>query len=299
MTNMKVVVTGASGMLGGALVREYARHPLDVAAVIGQASLSLTNVRCHSCDLNSPESIIEILEQEHPDFVVHSAAITNHQYCEDHPKQARAVNAYSTARIAEYCKENGAYLIYVSSEAVYGESENLHGETDRCHPVSVYAKTKLEGEMLARESGADVAILRTTIVGFSPKRDRSLVDWAINEFDKGKEIMGFDDVIFSPVSVQDFARITVEFFKTRMQGVWNIGTSDPLSKYRFLKLLAKACHYDQKKVIKGSVKGAGLTGRHCLQAALDIGKLTTRFPKQVRTAEETIKAMCDYERITK
>ncbi|MDA8958836.1 SDR family oxidoreductase [Akkermansiaceae bacterium] len=296
---MKVLVTGASGMLGRALVREYAGRSIDIAAVSGQSSLSLTNVRCHSCDLNFPESITEILEQENPEFVVHSAAITNHQYCEDHPKQARAVHAYSTARIAEYCKENGAYLIYVSSEAVYGESENLHGETDKCDPVSVYAKTKLEGEMLARESGADVAVLRTTIVGCSPKRDRSLVDWAINQLDKGEEITGFDDVIFSPISVQDFARVTISFLKTRTRGIWNIATSDPLSKYKFLKLLAKACHYDQKKVIKGSVKRVGLTGRHCLQAALDTGKLKARFPEHVKTAEETIKAMCDYERSTK
>lgn len=290
---MKVLVTGASGMLGKALIHEYASHAYNIVAVGGQSKLSMRGVSSFSCDLNSPEAVIEILKQENPDFVVHTAAITNHRYCEDHPEQARAVHAHSTAKIAEYCKKSGAHLIYVSSESVYGESRDLHVETDECHPVSVYAKTKLEGETLASESGANVAILRTTIVGFSPKRDRSLADWAINQLDQGKEITGFDDVIFSPISVQDFARVTVSFFKTRMQGVWNIGTSNPLSKYTFLKLLAKACHYDQEKVIKCSLESAGLVGRHCLQAALDIGKLSAEFPEHVITVERTIKSMCD------
>jgi dTDP-4-dehydrorhamnose reductase len=296
---MKVLVTGASGMLGEALLREYASHAYNIVAVGGQSKLSMRGVNCYSCDLNSPETVIEILEQESPDFVVHSAAITNHRYCEEYPEQARAVHAHSTGKIAEYCKESGAYLIYVSSEAVYGESPDCHVETDECHPVSVYAKTKLEGEMLAIESGADVAILRTTIVGFSPKRDRSLADWAISQLDQGKEITGFDDVIFSPISVQDFARVTISFLKTRMQGVWNIGTSNPLSKYTFLKLLVKACLHDQDKVLKGSLNSAGLVGKRCLNAALDIGKLNAEFPEHIVTVEGTIKSMCDEVELTR
>lgn len=286
-------------MLGEALIREYASHAFDIVAVGGQSKPAMCGVSCYSCDLNSPEAVIKILEQESPDYVVLSAAITNHRYCEEHPEQARAVHANSTGKIAEYCKKSGAYLIYVSSEAVYGESENLHGETEECHPVSVYAKTKLEGETLASESGANVAILRATIVGFSPKRDRSLADWAIGQLNQGKEITGFDDVIFSPISVQDFARVTILFLKTRTQGIWNIGTSDPLSKYAFLKQLAMACHHDQKKVLQGSLNSAGLVGRRCMNAALDIGKFKTKFPEHVKTVEETIKSMCDGETLTR
>ena len=296
---MKILVTGASGMLGEALIREYALHAFDVVAVGGQSKPAMCGVSCYSCDLNSPEAVIEILEQEDPDFVVHSAAITSHRYCEEHPEQARAVHAHSTEKISEYCKKSGAYLIYVSSEAVYGESANIHRETEECHPVSVYAKTKLEGETLASKSGASVAILRTTIVGFSPKRDRSLADWAIGQLDQGKEITGFDDVTFSPISVQDFARVTISFLKTRTQGIWNIGTSNPLSKYTFLKLLAKACHYDQVKVLKGSLNSAGLVGRRCLNAVLDIGKLNAEFPEHVITVEATIKSMCDEVELTR
>ena len=286
-------------MLGKALLREYASHAYNVVAVGGQSKPCVRGVKCYSCDLNSPEAIIKILEQESPDFVVHSAAITNHRYCEENPEQAYAVHAHSTAKIAEYCKKLGAYLIYVSSEAVYGESEKFHVETEECHPVSVYAKTKLEGETLAIESGANVAILRTTIVGFSPKRDRSLADWAVSEMDQGKEITGFEDVIFSPISVQDFARVTISFLKTRTQGIWNIGTSNPLSKYTFLKLLAKACRHDQDKVIKGSLNNAGLVGRRCSNAALDLGKLNAEFPEHVITVERTIKSMCDEVELTR
>ena len=296
---MKILVTGASGMLGEALIREYASHAFDIVAVGGQSKPVMCGVSCYSCDLNSPEAVIEILEKENPDFVVHAAAITNHRYCEEHPEQARAVHAHATKKIADYCKNSGAYLIYVSSEAVYGESEDLHVETDECHPVSVYAKTKLEGERFALESGANVAILRTTIIGFSPKRDRSLADWAIGQLEQGKEITGFDDVIFSPISVQDFACVTLSFLKTRTQGIWNIGTSNPLSKYAFLKQLAMACHHDEEKVLQGSLNSAGLVGRRCMNAALDIGKLNAEFPEHVITVERTIKSMCDEVELTR
>lgn len=287
---MKVIVTGASGMLGTALLQECLSHFSEVVAIFGTSSISVEGVKSYSCDLASRGLILEIIRSEKPQVVIHAAAITSHKYCEQYPDKTQAVHVDSSREIAKGCKEIGAHLVYISSESVYGESESEHKEDATCSPISVYSKTKLDGENASMEAGM-TSILRTTVVGFSPKRDRSLMDWAVAELGKGNEITGFDDVLFSPISAHDLSSVIVSFILSKIEGIWNVGSSDSVTKYQFLRMVAELYGFDKELVRKGSILKSTLTGAKCLNATLNTGKLEKVLPQQVRTVEQTLKTI--------
>ena len=87
---MKVIVTGASGMLGTALLQECLSHFSEVVAIFGTSSISVEGVKSYSCDLASRGLILEIIRSEKPQVVIHAAAITSHKYCEQYPDKTQA-----------------------------------------------------------------------------------------------------------------------------------------------------------------------------------------------------------------
>jgi dTDP-4-dehydrorhamnose reductase len=149
----RILVTGAGGQVGGALKRTLA--PLGEVVVPGRAEL----------DLAAADSILRMVREVRPRWVVNAGAYTAVDKAESEPELARAINAVAPGVFGEEGKKIGAAVVHFSTDYVFAGTKSApYVETDATGPLNVYGRTKLEGEQALEKSGAAHLIFRTSWV---------------------------------------------------------------------------------------------------------------------------------------
>lgn len=178
-----------------------------------------------------------------PDAVVNCAAMTDVDACETHTDAARAINGRAPAALAEAF--GGAYIVHISTDAVFGPGVSFADEATPPSPMSAYGATKLEGERALLSAAPSACVLRTTVVGVGGRRRQSsLAEWMIGEMRARRPVRLFTDALFTPISVWDFVPIVEWALANRPQGVWHAAGGERVSKHDFGVMLASACGYD-------------------------------------------------------
>ena len=231
---MKVLVTGTSGMLGTAVLKELNKFNLFYNVVSPGPS--------SETDLTNTEATERLVSEHNPDIVIHLAALTSLKKCEEKPEQAWALHAESTKVLSRSCSR----IIYVSTDSVFdGYSCIPYGELSNTNPLNTYAKSKLLGEVCARNNNDNSLVIRTNIFGSKPGM---LADWALQSNRDNKKINGYVNVKFNPVYVGDLAIAIRKLIDHDMTGVVNIAGDKCLSKYEFLKLLYNQFNMDTEMI---------------------------------------------------
>ena len=185
---LKVVVVGAGGRLGAALVREYERD-FEVAG-LNRAQL----------DLAAPERVREL----EFDALINAAALTNVDYCEDHRAEAMQLNASGPAVLAEICREKKARFVHVSTDYVFdGEKRTPYMEEDAVRPISVYGESKRAGEELVLAANECALVVRVSWV-FGPDRP-SFVDAILKKARTDENVSAVGDKFSTPTYTHDIA----------------------------------------------------------------------------------------------
>lgn len=188
----KIVVLGARGRLGAALVRRYARKH-DVIA-LGRQDLDLLN----------PSQIESTLQRLDFDAVINAAGITNVDRCETHIDEARGSNATGPEVIASICRERQAKMIHISTDYVFdGLAMQPLTETDETLPANVYGRTKLEGEHLVLAVDPDATVVRVSWL-FGLDKD-SFPDRIIKTALESDHVTAVADKWSSPTYAEDLA----------------------------------------------------------------------------------------------
>ncbi len=178
---MKVVITGTGGRLGAAVTRHLRVHHRAVA------------YDRKAMDLREPRAIADHLEGLAFDVLINCAALTSLDYCEHHPGEAQEVNAAAPAQMAQICRQRGARMIHLSTNYVYdGTRPGLRSETDPARPLSVYARTKLDGELAVLAASPLHLVARTAWI-FGPDRP-GFVDQIIERALKSHDCSAIEDV---------------------------------------------------------------------------------------------------------
>lgn len=150
---MKILLTGKNGQVGFELQRALA--PLGEIIAVDRID----------CDLSEPEAIRELVRREVPQVIVNPAAYTAVDKAESDQAAAYAVNAEAPRIFGEEAKRIGALAVHYSTDYVFdGCKEDAYSENDRPNPLSIYGKSKLQGEQALQQSGADHLIFRTSWV---------------------------------------------------------------------------------------------------------------------------------------
>lgn len=151
---MKILVTGAAGMVGRAVVAQGAAQGENVAAFDRQR-----------LDISDELKVNAVVEQERPDVVINCAAWTDVDGCEADPERADSVNAVGPELLARACRKAGAQFITLSTDYVFdGEKDGFYTQRDQPNPQSIYAVSKLNGERRAQLAWANTIIVRTGYV---------------------------------------------------------------------------------------------------------------------------------------
>lgn len=207
---MRVVVTGANGMLGRDMVSE-ARERDWIVTPLGSDDLDITAVR----------SVRAILPAYKPDVVINCAAFTNVDGAESSREQAFAVNGLGPRNLALACREMGSDLVQISTDYVFdGRKENSYGVYDQTQPLNVYGASKLWGERVALSLTAQCYVIRTSwLFGLHGKNFVATMLRLGKEMDTLKVV---HDQYGCPTYTPDLARAIAELIESRCYGVYHV-----------------------------------------------------------------------------
>ena len=229
----KVLVTGATGLLGSSLV-PYLKELGYQTTCIGKSNSSDLNT-----DLTSFQQATRVLDDSKPDVIINLAALTNVDRCEIYPQEAYMLNVKIVENLCSWIKTQvqDCHLIQVSTDQIYdGLGPHAEGEITICN---LYALSKLSGEFVARTVPS--TILRTNFAGRSFCKQRtSLTDWLNGALIDKIEINVFDDVMFSPLAITTLCYCIERCIVERPTGIFNLGSREGMSKADFAFAFAAA-----------------------------------------------------------
>ena len=162
---MRILITGGSGLLGQYLSTEFSKSN-EVISLYSKNPLNSDKFNSKKIDIRSHKLLNDLFESFRPDIVIHAAAISNPLISPGlETKEIYDINVSSTKRIAELCKKFSARLIYTSTDLVYaGYRGSMLKEDSKLIPISIYAETKLMGEIKIQETLENYIILRIALL---------------------------------------------------------------------------------------------------------------------------------------
>ena len=218
----KMLITGASGLLGNNLAL-YFKDKHDVLGLYNLHPVKIDGVETHKADISSETALNEIIQKFKPKIIIHSASLTNVDYCETDRLLTDKVNTLGTKLVTYNAIHSDAKLIYISTDSVYDGTKGDYTEEDETNPANYYGLSKYRGEQeILKRSGS--VIFRTNLFGWNIQDKHSLAEWVINELSNKSRIKGFKDVYFSSIYTLEMAKIIEMAIDKDIAGIYNCGS---------------------------------------------------------------------------
>ena len=283
----KVLITGASGLLGANLVRHYAPKT-ETTGWYSANPIKIDGAKFEKINITDHPAVSKALERIQPDAIVHCAAATNVEWCEQNPDQAKAINETATEFLATKAKELGAKFVFTSTDSVFNGKNSKYTESDPPEPLNSYASGKVRTENLVAGVDANALIIRSYFYGYSPAGTRSLLEWVLVRAQSENEVPGFTDSYFSPISVRDFADALDAAITNNTTGLLHLGSSDRISKFEFAKIVMEIYDCDMALLKPITVDDVGLKADRPRDTSLDVGLLESIWGQSVPTVSDGI-----------
>lgn len=275
------LVTGVSGLLGlnFALAVDGKKHQVTgVANTLPMQWASFKNVQA---ELTQPGVVEKLIEEHKPDVVLHCAAIANVDACESDADLAHRVNAELPGAIAETCRRRSVKMIQISTDAVFDGIKGNFSEDDETNPLSVYARTKRDGENAVLSANADALVARVNFYGWSASGKRSLPEIFVHNLQAGQRMQGFTDVTFCPMNILDLSDLLVESADLDLKGIYHMVGAEPMSKYEFGKRIAEKFGFDTSFIQPVSIQESGLKAVRSPNLSLSTAKLQSALGRDL------------------
>ena len=238
-SRIRVLVLGASGMLGSTLFRAFSRDSeLQTFGSVREASAKrhfipdLQASLILTANLDGESGLLNAFAVAKPDVVINCIGIIKQLPNANDHLESLAINATLPHRLAKYCDATGARLVHFSTDCVFSGKQGNYSEEDFPDAYDLYGRTKFLGEVSYENS----VTLRTSIIGHELNRSKSLVDWFLSQSD---EVMGFSKAIFSGLPTIEVARVVKEYVipNPKLNGLYHLSV-DPINKYDLLNLVS-------------------------------------------------------------
>jgi dTDP-4-dehydrorhamnose reductase len=280
-----ILVTGASGLLGASVVSLAQEQGREVVGLYHRHPVYIEGVKLLTADLSDQGEALRIFDELRPSTVVHCAAATGVDWCEEHPEEAHKINVLMPAAIACITARNGARLLYVSTDSVFDGERGNYAETDAPAPLNVYARTKLQGEREVLRENPGAATARVNFYGWNAQNKESVAEWVLKQLTAGSLVSGFSDVVFCPVLANDLAEVLFELLDQNLAGLYHIVGSEAVNKYEFARRVASKFGFDPGQVVPVSLADAGLKARRPLNTSLDTGRICAALGRAMPDVE--------------
>jgi dTDP-4-dehydrorhamnose reductase len=271
---MKLLITGASGLLGINLAMDAMREHEVIG--IDRGKLKSAPFKVIKADILKTDEINSVLDSTSPDWFINCAALANLEKCEEDPIQARILNTELPGDLAIACAKREIPFIHLSTDSVFdGTKEGMYTEEDEPSPPGVYSQTKLDGERAVQEVNPHAIIARVNFYGWSLGSKRSLGEFFVNNLRDGKNVNGFTDVIFCPMWVNHLAQTLIAILEKDLHGLYHVVGAQPMNKYQFGVEVARKFGLRESLISPESVEKSDLTAKRSHNLWLSVHKLST------------------------
>lgn len=216
---MKILVTGAGGMLGSSLVPTFKNEGFEVfpTDINIDSGIEYLDVRDH-------DEMEDFVKKIKPDIVMHLAAETDVDLCEAEPDHAYFTNTVGTENAAFICREKGCLLVYISTAGVFdGKKKTAYTELDPAYPINVYGNTKLEGEKIVQKLLKKYFVVRAGWMVGGGYKDKKFVAKIIKQVKEGaKKIYAVNDKWGTPTYTPAFSRNLLKLIQTDYFGLYHM-----------------------------------------------------------------------------
>ncbi len=237
---MKVLVIGASGMLGNAVLRFFSQSPAYqvFGSVRSSEACRLLPSHMHpniiaNVDVDHSDNLTRLFGVVHPDVVINCVGLVKQLAEAEDPLSAIPINALLPHRLARLCEVAGARLVHLGTDCVFSGSKGMYTEVDTSDARDLYGRSKYLGEV----DYPYAITLRTSIIGHELNGTHSLVGWFLAQ--EGR-VKGFTRAIFSGLPTVEIARLIRDHIipHPELHGVYHV-SAEPINKFDLLTLVAK------------------------------------------------------------
>jgi dTDP-4-dehydrorhamnose reductase len=235
----RVLVIGASGMLGNAVLRLFSQSPgyevfgsVRSSARLRQLPEDLQANIITGIDVENIDSLMHLVNTTHPNVVINCVGLVKQLAEAEDPLAAIPINSILPHRLARLCAVAGARFIHMSTDCVFSGSKGMYTESDVADAGDLYGRSKFLGEV----DYPHAITLRTSIIGHELVGARSLVGWFLAQ--EGR-VRGFKRAIFSGLPTVEIARVIRDYVipNPKLHGLYHL-SSTPINKFDLLKLIA-------------------------------------------------------------
>ena len=235
----RVLILGASGMLGSTLFRLFSSDPLyNTYGTLRKPSArnffpcGLHNHLISNVHIDDDSHLLRALSLVQPDLIINCIGLIKQLPNATDPLSCLLINSVLPHRIARHSSAIGARLVHISTDCVFSGKDGPYKETDLPDASDLYGRTKLLGEL----DYPNTITLRTSLIGHELNSTNSLVDWFLSQSD---QVKGFSNAIFSGLPTIEVSRVIKDIVlpNTSLTGLYHLSAA-PISKLELLKLIA-------------------------------------------------------------
>lgn len=278
---MKILLTGANGFLGIHLTRQILDQGYELTGTgrAEQSSFSPSkSFTYEKMDITDPYAVHDVFEKHEPEVVIHAAAMSKVDECEQQQWAAYTTNVEATLTLLSNAAERKCFFIFISTDFVFDGEKGNYAEEDSPGPVNFYGKTKAEAEEAVSEYEYDWSIIRTSLVyGKAVKGKGNVLSVVRDKLIKMENYGLVNDQFRSPTYVEDLAKGIMLIIENKARGIFHISGKDILTPYQMGIAVAHYLDYSPDPIRELSSLNFSQPAKRPARTNLNIEKAKTEL----------------------
>ncbi len=290
---MRVLITGSNGLLGQKLVKLLGEMGVDfLATAIGENRIkSIPNIQYKSLDITNLTEVEKVFEEYQPSHLIHTAAMTNVDQCEDEVEECHQLNVTAVEYLSHICEKFHIFFCHVSTDFIFDGKKGPYTEEAQPNPISIYGESKLKAEeIIQAKLKLKWAIARTVLVyGIVEDMSRSnIILWVKNSLENGKDIQVVTDQFRTPTLAEDLAMGCWLIIKKEASGIFNISGRDFITPYEMAIKTADYFNLNKSLIHKADSSNFSQRAKRPLKTGFLIEKARKELGFEPHSFEEGI-----------
>ncbi len=283
----RILVTGASGLVGSHIL--FLCSPDEAIGTYREHRPHDTVYPYKPVDFHNIDQIEPFLREIHPDICIHAAAMSQLDWCEDHPESAVRVNAEAPLVMATVARDLGCRFVLISTDMVFDGLKGWYREDDAASPINRYGQTKLTAERSVLQAYPGALVVRIALVygmPVAPGRGQSFLNWLLNHLQAGRSVKLFSDQYRTPVEVRECAEAILALALSDAEGVVHVAGAERLDRFTFGEYVADAFHLDRQLLKRVSMQDVAMKAPRPADVSMKTDRLERILGRRLSTCRE-------------
>ena len=294
VVNLKFLITGAAGLIGNQLAKDLSKSN-EVFSCYNQSKPEFgTSMRM---DLQNYEMISDVFSQVKPDAVIHLGAMTGVDLCETNELIAFDINSKATELIAKQCSDVNSFLIYVSTDYVFDGELGMYNEDHNPNPISIYGKSKHDGEKAVQNFTSNWCIARTSTPYGIHATKKSFPTWIIDTVKQNKLVNIVSDQFTSPTYVPNLSKMLMEISEKKINGIIHTADTTRISRYNMAELIFDKFNLNKTLLKPVTTDQMKWDAKRPSDSSLNVTKASSVLDSKPQSLEESLEQFFDETKI--